>query len=357
MPLPAARRVCPCRRSGRQSAFRAACLLAALACCPPSAANLRAQTLRSLLSPGLPADSGVLPNLDREVSNGAVLSDGKWFAVAYYLASNSGALSGALFVDRYDRTLRQWRSAALPPEKVQAGPSDCAGPTESLKAIADSFVLQTRLDPGAACTLVLSQDLELRAAFYGWPLAVFADGSIVFQRSMTRFAPVHPAGLDFYNRKTGHIYSLFPRKPYGQLRRAVSARLAAFFDSHLDWCNQHNHPCDPDNPDSRLVGQPAVNDQTDSLAFLIEYGGDPQDPDSPPVPGARARAAYIFRNVHSEFALQWREMPESEAESKLAPPSPASPRRGAGKSPWPAAGANPLAYLLAPPSLQSIFGN
>src|SRR4051794_5670085 len=72
-------------------------VLALVICC----GSLRAQTLRSVISPDVPVDPRILANLDREIANNAILNNPKWFAVAYYLQRSSDLLEGPLFVDRY----------------------------------------------------------------------------------------------------------------------------------------------------------------------------------------------------------------------------------------------------------------
>src|SRR4051812_48769306 len=198
--------------------FRAAVNTAVLVLAMAFTGQLHAQTLRSIIPADTQPDPKVLANLDRDISNYAILNDAKWFAVAYYLQGSSDLLEGPLFVDRYDRAARQWRSTSLAPEKIQAGLSECKGSAQSLKAEADSFVLETHVGPDASCTIILSTDLQLRAALYGLPLKSFLDGSVVFLRGQEYYGPVHVAEIDFYNHKSGHTYALYPRKPAGPVR-------------------------------------------------------------------------------------------------------------------------------------------
>jgi hypothetical protein len=204
-----------------------------------------------------------------------------------------------------------------------------------LEASAGDFLLSTHLSPSAECTLVLSADLAIRTVLYGWPLATLADGSIVYHRSQIHFAPVHAAEIAIYNRKTGRSYTIYPSKPYQAVRQAEIAKLTPFFDAHTDWCNQHNHPCDPELFDNALDGEVVVNNQTDALAFVIDYGSDADDPGAPPPTVGHRKVVYVFRYVSNEFGFRYREMLQSDVATRF--------------------GKVPLAQLLTPANLQQIF--
>src|SRR5262249_17420370 len=160
-------------------------------------------------------------------------------------------------------------------------------------------------------------------------------GSIIYHRSQIHFAPVHAAEIALYNRKTGRSYTIYPAKPYQTVRKAEIAKLTEFFDAHMDWCNRYNNPCDPEVFDNALDGQVATNTQTDSLAFVIDYGTDPEDPASPPVTAGDRKVVYVYRYVSNEFNFQYREILQSEVTARF--------------------GTVPLAQLLTPANLQQLF--
>lgn len=295
-----------------------------------------AATLREVIATSdAPPDLRPLANLDRDITSYSVLDNPQWFAVAYYLQGSSEALEGPLFVDRYQRSTRQWRFAAFSRDQTSTRASDCLGSASGLDAAADSFLLTTHITPSAECVLVLSTDLAVRTTLYGWPLATLADGSIVYHRSQIHFAPVHAAEIAVFNRKTGRSYTIYPSKPYQAVRQAEIATLTAFFDQHLDWCNQHNQPCDPESFENALDGQVVTNKQTDALAFVIDYGSDAEDPGAPPVTAGHRKVVYVFRYVSKEFGFQYREMLQSDAIARF--------------------GDVPLAQLLTPARLQQVF--
>lgn len=277
-----------------------------------------------------------LANLNREIANYSVLDTQGVFAVAYYVQGDAPGLDGPLYVDRFDRRSRQWRSASFTRDQLTASGADCLGSVTSLSAGASGYVLTTHIHPSAACTLVLSANLGLRTALYGWPLAALADGSLVYHRSQIHFAPVHAAEIAIYNSRTGRSYTIYPAKPYQAVRQAEVARLREFFDARTDWCNRHNHPCDPELLDNRLDSPIVVDDSTDSLAFLVDYGNDADDPAAPPVAAGHRKVVYVFRHVSNEFGFRYREMLQSDVAARF--------------------GSVPLAQFLTPARLQEIFG-
>jgi hypothetical protein len=285
------------------TAFAAACLLCALPASSPAA------TLRSLIAesaaPPVPPST---PHLDRELVNYSVLDSERWFVVAYQLPGNSGVIQEPLFVDRYDRAARQWWFAAFSTRQLGANDSDCLGSAVEVAPAPSGFFLTTHLNPSVGCTLVLSLMLELRATLNGWPLASFSDGSVVYHRSQIQYGPLHAAEIAFYNAQTGRSYLLYPREPYQAIRQAEIDKLTAFFDANPDWCNQHNHPCDPERFDNVLEGNVAFSEFTDALAFLVDYGSDPEDSRAPPVTMGQRKVLYVFRYVHKEYGFQYREM-------------------------------------------------
>jgi hypothetical protein len=299
---------------------------------------LRAETLHSLVvQSAKPPDANSLPNLHRDIAGYAVLDSGDWFVAAYYLEGASPGLEAPLFVDRYDRKAGQWRSAAFSREQLRDSEGDCLGSVLRLEVSADSFLLSTHLNPSAQCLFVLSTGLDVRTTLYGWPLATFRDGSVVFHRSQIHFSPVHSAEIGFYNRQTGRSYTLYPSKPFQAVRLAEIAKLREFFEANEDWCNRNNHPCDPERPGSWLGGDVVTTEQSDAIAFIINYGGEFQDARTPPVSAGQREVVCVFRWVHNEYAFQYREMLKEEMTTGFGEIS--------------------LHELVIPPRMKQLFGN
>jgi hypothetical protein len=182
---------------------------------------------------------------------------------------------------------------------------------------------------------VVSRNLEFRDALYGWYLAAFSDGPIVFHRSEVHFAAVHPAELGLYDPKSRREIALFPRKPFQPTRSAFVAQLSEFYRTHPDWCNRNNHPCDAESMDSSLVGEVVTNIQEHALAFVISYDPIQEFPADLQTPMSPGKVLYVYRHVDDEARLEYRELPLSDVEAQF--------------------GRVPLGNLLEPEKLQQFF--
>src|SRR5215467_10343993 len=79
------------------------------------------QSLKEILAAsGLPLSNSKLENADRKITGGAQVDDVNQFVIAYYLDDGSGMLNPPLFIDRFDRRNKQWRSAALPDAQTKS---------------------------------------------------------------------------------------------------------------------------------------------------------------------------------------------------------------------------------------------
>lgn len=189
----------------------------------PSAAETLADAIRAR---GLTPSSQVLPNLDKRITSYAVVQNAEQFLIAYYVDDGSGALTEPLFVDRYDAAAHGWTSTKITRADPKVADSWCLGSAVSLRASPTGYYLGTHVNPSAGCTIVLSQDLTVQAVLTGWVLAVFGDGTIVYQRSQVHFAPTHYAEISLYDGTRARDVQIYPMKPYqpsGPSTSAVSA--------------------------------------------------------------------------------------------------------------------------------------
>jgi len=258
-----------------------------------------------------------LANLQESLLSHAVLDDERWFVVAYYLADDTPPSERLLFIDRYDRSRQTWASASLPAEERRVGDADCLGLGMSLDVWTGGFQLGTHLNPSAECLLLISSELEVRAALCGWRLASFADGSLIYHRCQVHFAPVHALEVGLWNSRTGRDYTLFPRQPFQRIRLAEIEKQRAFFQENLEWCDIHNHPCDADWINSSLQGNVVVNETSDAVAFVVDYGSDPDNPNAPPVSLGHRKAVYVYRKVRDESSLEFRELSPHDIEARF----------------------------------------
>ncbi|MGB2641156.1 MAG: hypothetical protein WAN32_19550, partial [Candidatus Acidiferrum sp.] len=230
------------------------------------------KTLRELLvAEHVPVDADTLHNLDKVITSGAELNDAKQFAMAYYLSDATGLLHAPIYMDVYDRRTERWRSGEIAAATVRwkGTDVDCFGSVLAITAIADSFALETHINPSAGCELILSSELKLKTSLYGWIVGYFADGSIVYQRSEVHFATVHPAELAIYNPETGKEFTIFPHKPFQEVRLRIIEDLREFFKTHKDYCQKADDPCDPEYFDSAITGKVVTDDREHALAFVV----------------------------------------------------------------------------------------
>ncbi|MGB2623881.1 MAG: hypothetical protein WA857_21995 [Candidatus Acidiferrum sp.] len=296
------------------------------------------KTLRELLvAEHVPVDADTLHNLDKVITSGAELNDAKQFAMAYYLSDATGLLHAPIYMDVYDRRTERWRSGEIAAATVRwkGTDVDCFGSVLAITAIADSFALETHINPSAGCELILSSELKLKTSLYGWIVGYFADGSIVYQRSEVHFATVHPAELAIYNPETGKEFTIFPHKPFQEVRLRIIEDLREFFKTHKDYCQKADDPCDPEYFDSAITGKVVTDDREHALAFVVSYDtqGYGQSDDKP---GGPSEVVYVYRHANDEAKMEYREMLWSEVKERV--------------------GNVPLEGLVEPANLEKIFG-
>ncbi len=319
-------------------------IAAALAVCLLFSMATRAETLREALAhKNVPLDAARLKNLDRTITSGATFDDASQFVIAYYVDDGSGALKRPLFIDSYERKAQSWTSVGISGDGFQVSlmgmnmPGDeCLGSVLRIAVSKEHVFLDTHINPSAGCLLVLSRDLKVRAALYGWYLARFGDDSVVFHRSEVHFVPVHAAKIALYDLKTKREITIFPRKPDQAVRAAQIARMKDFYRGRDDWCNKNNDPCDPEWFDTSLVGEVSTVDRTHALAFIISYEQTVfrSAEEKPSGPG---RVLYVYRHVDDEARMEYRELLWPDVQAKF--------------------GDVPLKNLLEPERLKQIFGD
>src|SRR5262249_7287863 len=92
--------------------------------------------------------------------------------IATYV-DNGGILSDTLYVFRLDKLLQQWNAAELkwPTQSAKGsrGPAPCQGGSIIRIAQSNHFIyLDGHVTPSAACTLVITQELQYYDTVYGW---------------------------------------------------------------------------------------------------------------------------------------------------------------------------------------------
>jgi len=300
-----------------------------------------ADTLKeALAAKNLPIAGAKLANLEKNITSGAELDDADQYVIAYYLDDGTGELNPPLFIDRYDRKSREWKSGQLPEArvKVQGAAEEidvCLGSVLSIAGFGGKLFLETHINPSAGCVLILSDDLKSLGSLFGWLVGRLGNDLLLYERSQVHFAPVHPAEIAVYDLRTKRDETIFPPKEATPVRQARVAQLREFYKPNEAWCHKNDDPCDPESFDSDLQGDVLTNDAEYAVAFLISYEqiqlvqGDVQKPSGP------KDVLYIYRHLDDPAKAQVCEMLLSDVKTRV--------------------GFVPLQSLLKPEYLQKIF--
>jgi hypothetical protein len=277
-------------------------------------------TLRqALAAKHLPTGAAKLANFDKSITSWAELDDANQYVIAYYLDTGTDELNPPLFIDRYDRRRAEWKSVSFPDaHPISAQPDDnCYGSVLRVGTLGSRFFLDTHMNPSAGCLLVLSPDLKLEASLSGWLERMLGGDMLIYQRSQTHFAPVHPAEIALYNLRNKRDVTIFPPKVPTPIREARTAQLREFYKRNEEWCRKNDDPCDPENFDSALQEEVATNEAEAAVAFLISYeqiqlvAGDVQKPSGP------KDVLYVYRRVDDEAKMEYREMLLANAKARF----------------------------------------
>ncbi len=217
-------------------------------------------------------------DLGKLITNGDELDTAETRIVATYVEEGDRRSEDRLFVFRRAKAQGTWISAEV---RWPAGSEEaCGGRSITEIDVVHGFIyLTAHLTPSAECTLVLTEELQPRDTLYGWPVAYFQDGRVVYEHSQIHFAPTHYAELSIYDPATRRQQLLYPPKPETHERKAYREQVRVAYER---CCVEHpaadcgpvfadrNHHCDPDLFENS-VGEVVVNDATDSLAFTAEF--------------------------------------------------------------------------------------
>lgn len=243
---------------------------------------------------------------DRDITSYAIVSDSGAFSIAYYFDDASGTLRPPLNVLRFDRSIDEWRGTTIDESALGAENRHCFGSAVAGYATRQAIYFTTHITPSASCTLIFSEELNFETALYGWFLAAFPDGVVVYHNSQVHFAPTHSAELSLYDPGTGQSRKIYPIAPIRAIREEHIRRLRVIYDDPA-WCNQRNHHCDAESFDNAIHGDVSINDATDSLAFVASF-------DNAELAGADglveppAQVLYVYRDVRDPARIAYREL-------------------------------------------------
>jgi hypothetical protein len=237
------------------------------------------------------------------------------FLISYFAKSTSTQSSYSIHFQKYDKVTNIWSSTEIYEQKSSGNEgclfNDChfrPGAVMKILESEDFYFVDTHLNPSAGWTLVLTSELKLHDVLFGSIRQLFADGTAVYSESIIHFAPTHFTLLDIYNPATRGIHRIFPHEPHQALWLAREEKMAQIYDELGEtWCQENNHHCNPALFNNYLASDIVVNDDTDSLAFVIVFSGELSLNAV-----EETRAVYIYRNVHDNSLLGYREASEEE---------------------------------------------
>ena len=291
-------------------------VIAALVCIAPAAGETLGNALRAS---GARVTAQTVPDAGVPIASHAVLRDRQAYVIVYYRDQGTGALVPPLFVGRLDRLTGRWMQAAIDEQAIRPAPSACLGSALSARKAGGMLLVETHVNPSAGCTLVLAEDLAVRDVLSGWPVAVFADGRVVYQHSQPHFFAVHPLEVSIYDPRSRGHRALYPPKPPPPLRLEHMRKIQTLYTP--DWCNARNHPCDPERFDERIEGPVEVSDKTGALAFVAAFDNTVFADDgaaAPPTPAVKpTEVLYVYRRLAGRETPDVRELPFAEARRRF----------------------------------------
>src|SRR5574341_43297 len=141
------------RGAGMSGRSRIGLLLCAALILSLSAAAF-GETLGDVLQQhGLPI-TPALHNREKSITSYAALDNDKVFVIGYYLDDGSGSLKEPLFVSRFDKGAREWKSSGILTRDLQGGGTNCLGSVTSVRVVQSSssfLYLDTHINPSAGC--------------------------------------------------------------------------------------------------------------------------------------------------------------------------------------------------------------
>lgn len=269
-----------------------------------------------------------LSDLDLAILGPEISDTEDYFSVGYFVDATDPEIHVVLF----DRKNKQWFKNEIKLE----GTEFCFG-SNAITGIQYSkkFVhLETHINPSAGCTLIFTKKLRFQKALYGWPLATFADETVVYHNSVVHFAPTHPAAISMYNPVTKYEKMIYPMKPYQDIRLRHIKKMKELY-SDTDWCRERNHHCDPESFNDS-IGDLEINNKSNSLIFQAHFSGDYwKDPKG--LNEESHAVIYVYRHVKDAQRIEYKEILEKDLKKKF--------------------GDHPLSDYLQPEILSQIFGS
>jgi hypothetical protein len=253
----------------------------------------------------------------RPITSYGILDEPATFCIAFYWLDNqTGTLGDQLEILSVNRDAGKTRTATLRySELVPGKPHFRTGSITRIVASPNFLFLSGHDNPSAGKVLVLSRELSFQTALSGWPLATFDNDILVFHKSQIHFAPIHAAEIAIYDPHVGREEQIYPRKPFQEIRlRHIEALRKVYEPRPTEWFMQRNHPTDPEWFNNYLVGDVAVSDAQDALAFVIAFDhSEVRTDESRPQP---THVIYVIRGIGSG-SVKYKEILQDQLEPGL----------------------------------------
>jgi hypothetical protein len=253
---------------------------------------------------------------ETRISSYAMLNTKTEFFIAYYEPStDSNEAEPPLHLIHYSRRFMRWQHSRFLDGESQSGtllqPS-CVGPAAAVHRVGLFVLVTTDLNPSASCTLVLDNELRLLDKRFGWMVAGFAPGQIVYEHNTIQFAPTHPLTLSLYDAESRTETQVYP--PDSDLLRKTYIEQLRQLDPS-DRCRGLNCAAFPEQFESTLMDI-ASNERTHSFAFLAEFTPSGYVP-SERVKDSEVRGKVVYVYQLSGDSVDEREFPAEEIKSRF----------------------------------------
>ena len=278
--------------------------------------------------------------LDQRIIAFEPLNSERSFLLGYFIDEpTQSELGDELHFLKFDKTAQVWLTTVLAtePERPESLDNEPCPPTICYRLGVPLYYQETplfyyvytHLNPSAGWTAILTPNLELNTVLFGQVQAFFNDGTAVYSEGNIHFAPTHYALVSIYDPESKESQRIFPREPYQALWQARQQLVAETYESLGEaWCRENGHHCLAELFNNYLTSEVIVNDQTDSLLFIVAFVGELL------VDLPEEEVIYVYRGIR-ENELEFRETNEATLTELF--------------------GSYELADLLEPAALERIF--
>jgi len=254
-----------------------------------------AETLQDTLqSANVPTSQFSAQELAQKITSYAI-SRGDPFLLAYYTDDGSGLLKPPLHLVRHSRGTHALEQADLRDISAMLQgetPMDCVGSALEIHEHGESIFLFIHGGPSSGCLLILSTELSLKAALSGRDIGLLGSDFVIVRSSEVHFMSVHPLHVGVFDLRQKRLTDVYP-VPNDPFRR----RFSRLIKPHVSekWCMEVNAQCDPENFNTDINGEVAVNESANVFGFEAKFDAAGFAAHSEKLVPPQT-VAYLFRN-------------------------------------------------------------